>query len=262
MKIETQLAPDYAVLRLVGDFETYAVGVFLAAVRDVREAGHDRLVLNLRRVKFLNSTAIGAILRVRKELAAAGGGIALARTSAFVREVLQKLGLDDVLPMYDDEEGAAEALLASAGTRRVEARPAEEDVALFFRFYSQDRADLLGGKGVGAGEIALLDLEGITFTWDARGQGLDQATAEKLFAPGTELELKFRLPLYARATYYVTRARVASCEVADGCARVRAAFAGLEDEAARAVRQYVADMQLVREEIEQARQEEGGSASA
>jgi len=55
---------------------------------------------------------------------------------------------------------------------------------------------------------------------------------------------------------------VASCEVADGGARVRAAFAGLEDEAARAVRQYVADMQLVREEIEQARQEEGGSASA
>jgi len=89
MNIDIQHADQYAVLRLSGDFESYAVGDFLAAVAEAREKDVSLVVLNLRKVKFINSTAIGAVLRARKELKAAGGGLAAARSSAFVREVFE-----------------------------------------------------------------------------------------------------------------------------------------------------------------------------
>ncbi len=254
MKIETQLASGYALLRLAGDFETYAVGEFLAAIQAARDSGRTRVVLNLRRVKFINSTGIGAVLRARKELKSVGGGLALARSSGFVRQVFGKLGLDSVLPQYEEEEDAAEALLATE-TREVvgPVDPGEEDPALFFRFYDQVRADLLGKKGVGAGEISLLDPKGITFTWNGRRREVGEAAMSKLFAPDTEIEIKFRLPLYKKGAYFVSTARVETSEVKDGVARVQAGFVKLDDEAAKAVRQYVADISLVRDELEQAR---------
>ncbi|HEX9793791.1 MAG TPA: STAS domain-containing protein [Planctomycetota bacterium] len=252
MKLETHLADDHAVLRLVGDFETYAVRDFLDGVQSVRDQGHSLLVLNMRRVKFVNSTAIGAILRARKELSAAGGGVALARSSAFVRDVFSKLGLDPVLPQFEEEDEAAAALLEDAGKRQVAATPGGDEAALFFRFYAQEKADLLGGTGVGAGEISLLDLDGITFAWESRKSRLSEADLKKLFSNGAEVEVKFRLPLYSKATYYVSRARVESLNVVGKGVRVRAIFTGLDDDAAQAVRQYVADMKLVRDELEQA----------
>lgn len=252
MQIETHLAARYAVLRLAGDFETYAVADFLGAVQAARDSGRSLLVLNMRRVKFINSTAIGAILRARRELRAAGGGLALARASGYVRDVFAKLGLDPVLPHFSEEEDAAAALMEER-ERHMAAVPGEEDAALFFRFYDQERANLLGGRGVGAAEISLLDLEGITFTWDPRGRA--EEDVRRLFAAGTEMEMKFRLPLYTKSTYYTTQGRVASLTVVGGKARARALFSALADDAARAVRQYVADMALVRAEVEQARQE-------
>ncbi len=252
MNIDLQLAGRYAVLRLSGDFETYAVGDFLAAVEQVREQDISLLVLNLRKVKFMNSTAIGAVLRARKELKAAGGGLAAARSSAFVREVFEKLGLDQVVRFHEDEEEAIEALLELVPTEQTEAVPAEGDAALLFRFYAQDQADLFGRRGVGAAEINQIEVEGLSFLWDGSKREADAEWTDRLFAAGTELELKFRLPLYSRSTYYVTDAKVLSAEFDQGMVKVRAGFAGLDDEAARAVRQYVADMAVVRDEVEQA----------
>lgn len=252
MNIDLQLAGRYAVLRLTGDFETYAVGDFLAAVQRVREQDVSLAVLNLRKVKFINSTAIGAVLRARKELKAAGGGLAIARSSAFVREVFAKLGLDQVVPFFDDEEDAIEHLLDLAPVR-LDAVEAEEDAALLFRFYGQEQADLLGRRGVGAAEILVLELEGLVFRWTGAGRPLDAARDGRLFAPGTEMEVKFRLPLFSRSTYYVTDATVVSAEPGTVDIKVRVRFAGLDDEATRAVRQHVADLALVRDEVDQAR---------
>lgn len=255
MKIETHIEPRYAAIRLAGDFETYAISEFLEAVEAARNAGRIYVVLNMRRVKFINSTAIGAILRARKELKASGGGLALAPTSGFVRDVFEKLGLDSVIPNYEDEKQAAIQLRMSGSEKSMEAEPGDEDAALFFRFYEQEKADKLGGRGVGAGEIATLDTSGITFSWDGRGNRFSDAELSDLLQSGTEIEVKFRLPLYSKSTYYQSPAEVAELDVEDGAARVRARFTGLDDEAAKAVRQYVADMTLVKEEIEQAKNE-------
>ncbi len=255
MNIDLQMAGRYAVLRLSGDFETYAVGDFLAAVEQVREQDVNLLVLNLRKVKFMNSTAIGAVLRARKELKGAGGGLAAARSSAFVREVFEKLGLDGVVPFFDEEEDAAEALLALVPEEQTEAVPAEGDAALLFRFYAQQQADLFGRRGVGAAEITAIEVEGLSFQWDGSRRGTTVEETASLFAPGSELELKFRLPLYSRSTYYVADAAVVEASFEDGRVEVRTRFTGEEGEAARAVRQYVADMALVREELSQARKQ-------
>ncbi len=253
MNIDIQHADQYAVLRLSGDFESYAVGDFLAAVAEAREKDVSLVVLNLRKVKFINSTAIGAVLRARKELKAAGGGLAAARSSAFVREVFEKLGLESVVPFHEHEEDAIEALLELVPAEQAEAVEAEGEAALLFRFYGQEQADLLGRRGVGAGEISVIEVEGLSFRWDRGGRALDAAEAGKLFQAGSELELKFRLPLYSRSTYYVTDATILGAEADGDSFKVRVQFAGLDDDAARAVRQYVADMALVREEVDQAR---------
>ena len=255
MNIEISVSSRYAVLRLSGDFETYAIGDFLEAVREAREDGRNILVLNMRKVKFLNSTAIGAILRARKECKAAGGGLAIARPSAFVRETFDKLGLATIVPQFEEEEAAAEALRTEALQVR-ESVEAEEDSALFFRFYEQAKADVLGSPGrrrrrdrpAGPG-WAHLRLVGPSPRAHPRtaGRVVQSRHRDRGQVPAAALQPLHLLPEPGEGHLPGDRGRRR-----EGPCRVHRTG---RRSGPQAVRQYVADMALVRDEIETAQRD-------
>ncbi len=68
--------------------------------------GADHVVLDLSRVTFMDSSAIGAIVAVHKELAARGGGVRLVNPQPPVQRILHITGLDCTLGGYDTLDAA------------------------------------------------------------------------------------------------------------------------------------------------------------
>ncbi|MEO0652800.1 MAG: STAS domain-containing protein [Planctomycetota bacterium] len=93
MHIQAEPRESYTVLHLRGEFDTYYCPMLMQEVDSLVSAGSQRVVLNMRLVRFINSTALGAIFMDSKSLKAADGDLASSRTSPFVRDILEKVGL-------------------------------------------------------------------------------------------------------------------------------------------------------------------------
>ena len=68
MKSTVETLDGFVVLRLRGEFDTISSPSFLGEIDRLLSDGVTRIALNLRLVKFINSTAMGAIIRAAQAL--------------------------------------------------------------------------------------------------------------------------------------------------------------------------------------------------
>lgn len=273
MHIDVEHGDHHAVLHLRGEFDTYYCRALQEEIDELAGSGVVRLVLNLRLVKFINSTALGAIIKASKMLAAKDGKLVLSRPSPFCREIIEKVGLDRVVPIYDTDESAAAAL------RDGSAKPAakvsgEEDLdessVLFSltdakrieHFLSQSsrqgskfvnplHGHSFGSNWSGVGRMSALDENGLRFTWSGGKTGLDSFAMGQLLAIGTELKVKFRLKLF-QPGWCEALAVVSEIEERSDGVKVAAAFEKIDDKTLAAVRQYAADLKFLKDELRKA----------
>ena len=99
MKIRKTVHDSHANLVLQGDFETDDASALLQAIEGLREEGVNRIAVSLRMVKYINSTALGSLVRARELMRLEGGDIVIVKPSAMTREIISKMGLDAVIPM-------------------------------------------------------------------------------------------------------------------------------------------------------------------
>lgn len=111
MKVQKEKqASGAVVLTLKGEFDTAVVPAFNEIIDGLLAAGDSRVVLNMLRVKFLNSTAIGSLIRAHKACGAAGGSLAVSQPSEAVREPIELIKLDAILSIHDGDNEALEAV--------------------------------------------------------------------------------------------------------------------------------------------------------
>jgi anti-anti-sigma factor len=84
-----------------------AIGDALLAL--VEDPANRRMILNLSRVEFLFSTALGKIVALEKKLQAQRGTLRLCELRPIVRESLENAGLTVILRVFDTEEQALAA---------------------------------------------------------------------------------------------------------------------------------------------------------
>ena len=106
MKLEKHRYEDVIILKFTGEFDTFNLPAFSERIDRMIASGDNQFVLDLRLLKFINSAALGYLIKTRKALTEADGGMVLARPSKFVKKTLTTLGLDDVFQMFDSVEGA------------------------------------------------------------------------------------------------------------------------------------------------------------
>ena len=97
MHISVEPKDDHAFLHMRGEFDTYYVPEMQREIDALIKTGIVRVALNLRFVKFINSTALGAMIKASKLLAGKGGRLVVARPSPFCRDIFGKVGLDRVI---------------------------------------------------------------------------------------------------------------------------------------------------------------------
>jgi anti-anti-sigma factor len=274
MHINVEHREDYAVLHLRGEFDTYYCRHLQEEIDALIEAGTVNAILNLRLVKFINSTALGAIIKASKSLGAHGGKLALSRPSAFCRDIIEKVGLDRVVPIYDNDEAAAREILSGQASPKGKHAgggiPDEDESSVLFTPIDATRIEHFltetkrfkqvvnpthghdfGKNWRGVGRMASLDEHGLRFTWGGGDTGLDVFAMGQLLSIGTVLKVKFRMPMF-KPGYCEAEATVGEVEERDEAVKIGAAFSKIDDKTLDAVRQYAKDLEYLKDELKKA----------
>jgi anti-anti-sigma factor len=82
---------DGVVLHLAGELDLYNAGDVAAALDEVAGEGHQRVVVDLAAVEFVDSTALGALVEARKQIG--GETLVLAAPRPDVSRALEISGL-------------------------------------------------------------------------------------------------------------------------------------------------------------------------
>ncbi|MEO0650862.1 MAG: STAS domain-containing protein, partial [Planctomycetota bacterium] len=250
-------------------FDTYYCPMLMQEVDSLVSAGSQRVVLNMRLVRFINSTALGAIIKASKTLKAADGDLAISRPSPFVRDILEKVGLNKVVPVFDSDEAAGASIAPDQGEAAVDddaALDLDDGGSIIFTLLDAERLQHFvsqAGKAVknpvhghdfgsnwrGIGRMSAVDSETLSFTWGGGSTGLTPFEMGQLLALGTELNVKFRLPLLKKG-HVEAGVVVTEIEERPEGVKVAAEFAKqVDDETLQAIRQYASDIAYLKKEL-------------
>ena len=116
MRLEHERAGRTLIVRVSGSLDVHTADAFREQV-DAWFLASDatRLVLNLSRVEFLDSTGLGAVLGRARRAWAAGRELALVPPSGVARSVLDALALARTLPLFRSERLAVGEEAAADG---------------------------------------------------------------------------------------------------------------------------------------------------
>lgn len=253
MKIDKSLHDDYAVLTLKGEFDTFYCPALMQEVETLVERGVNHLVLDLRLVKFINSTALGAIIKAHKRCRADGGDLVIAQPSPFVREVIRKVGIDKLIAMHDTEQDAVKAIIKHLNQQELAGDAPVDAEKVMITFPDETRKKMVGIRDKRPkpllGTMANVDGQRVQFTWSGERSGLTADQARQLFFAGGDVELKFQVKMIKRGFFDVV-ATVDSVEPAgDSGIRISARFQKISEADRDALSQFAADMAFLKNQL-------------
>ncbi len=86
--------------------------------RELVASGHNRAVLNLREVEYIDSTGLGALVMGHTTLRKAGGKLALEHLTGRSIELLVVTKLSTVFDVFDDEQQAVNSFFPDRHIRK------------------------------------------------------------------------------------------------------------------------------------------------
>jgi len=274
MQVGVERGTHATILHLKGEFDSFYCQPLLDKVEEQFDGGTNRVIFNLLRVRFINSTALGTLIKISKACKRRGGNLAISTPSPVCKKVIESLGLNAVLPMFGSDAEAEEFLAGEAPAPAAPSQDlvAEDDSAVLFFPVDEARTNefipekersrplnpvhghAFGSKWRGVGRMSALDANGLRFTWDGGQTGLEPERMKEMLAPGTELKVRFRLPFLQRR-FSDAVVTVNEADAREESIRISTEFTEIEAKTLEAVEQYVTDMAYLRKETRRAKEE-------
>lgn len=98
------------IIELEGEVDVYTAPQLKQQVIGVLESGAKELVVDLTKVDYLDSTALGVLIGGLKRMREVDGNVTLVCPSPRIRRVFEITGLDKIFEIYNTQEDAQEAI--------------------------------------------------------------------------------------------------------------------------------------------------------
>ena len=98
------------VIQLEGEVDVYTAPQLKQQMIGLLETGAKELVVNLTKVEYLDSTALGVLIGGLKRIRELDGNMVLVCPSPRIKRVFEITGLDKIFDIYNSEEEAQEAM--------------------------------------------------------------------------------------------------------------------------------------------------------
>ncbi len=95
---------DVIVITFDGQIDDFPV--LVQTVDNLIADGARHLVIDLHTLPFINSAALGFLIKAQKSMEREGGELALARVQPAIQNILQMTSLDQVFPTFQDIQEA------------------------------------------------------------------------------------------------------------------------------------------------------------
>jgi anti-sigma B factor antagonist len=105
--VESRKAGRWTVVDVEGEVDVFTAPKLRERIIALLDDGSDRLIVNLEKVLFMDSTGLGVLVGALKRVKEKNGELALAGAQGTVLRVLSVTGLNAVFPMHDTVEQAA-----------------------------------------------------------------------------------------------------------------------------------------------------------
>ncbi len=252
MKIDKSAFDDHAVLSLKGEFDTFHCPALQEEVEALVERGICHLILDLRLVKFINSTALGAIIKAHKRCRAEAGELVIAQPSSFVRDVIKKVGIDKLITVCDTEQDAQKAIVKHLNQRELAGNAPVDHEKVMVSFPDETRNKMLGTKRATLlGTMSNVDGGKAQFVWNGSKHGFSTDQAKTLFFKDGEVRLKFQVKMIKRS-FFELAGKVTNVEIADeGGVRVTVQFTSVDPSDRDALSQFAEDMAFLKRQLPQ-----------
>ena len=102
---------DTYVVDLNGEIDVYTSPKVKDAIGDLIDKGHYNLVINLEKVRYIDSTGLGVLIGGLKRVREHGGTVNLVCTNPQIKKMFDITGLVKIFGIYDDEDAAMKALV-------------------------------------------------------------------------------------------------------------------------------------------------------
>ena len=107
IKVETRKSGDWAVVDVEGEVDVFTAPKLREQIIALLTGGSTRIVVNLEKVGFMDSTGLGVLVGGLKRVKEKEGTLALAGAHGTVLRVLNVTGLNSVFPLHDTVDQAA-----------------------------------------------------------------------------------------------------------------------------------------------------------
>ena len=100
---------DSTVIEVSGEIDVYTAPRLREKIIALVDAGHYRLIVDMERVEFLDSTGLGVLVGGLKRVRAHDGGIDLVCTQGRILRIFRITGLSKVFDIYNSVDEAVAA---------------------------------------------------------------------------------------------------------------------------------------------------------
>jgi len=125
---ELDEAPGIHFAELSGAIDASTVHIFQNQLEDARKRGVTKLIMDISKIKYVNSTGLGSLVKYADTFKAASGGVVLLRVPAKVKIVIEMLGLHEFFEMCSSEQEAI-GVFGGAAAAPAEVQPAKPEPA-------------------------------------------------------------------------------------------------------------------------------------
>ncbi|WP_189170650.1 STAS domain-containing protein [Pilimelia anulata] len=109
LALTTRTVGDHTVLEVGGEVDVYTAPRLREELVRLIDSGTRRIVVDLGRVDFLDSTGLGVLVGAMKKLRAADGTFGLVCAKEPLLKIFRITALDQVFPLYDSVDAATSA---------------------------------------------------------------------------------------------------------------------------------------------------------
>ncbi|MBV8369036.1 MAG: STAS domain-containing protein [Candidatus Eremiobacteraeota bacterium] len=101
---------DAYVVDLTGEIDVYTSPKVKDAITELIDQEHYNLVINLEKVRYIDSTGLGVLIGGLKRVREHSGAVNLVCTNPQIKKIFDITGLVKIFGIYDNEEKACENL--------------------------------------------------------------------------------------------------------------------------------------------------------
>lgn len=263
MKLDITEADGVTLVAFDGELDAFNLAATAKEIDALVDGGEARLVFDLKKLSFINSSALGYLIKVRKKAQAAGGDVVLVEPSNFFRKTLVTLGLDKLFSVYESRDDGVRHYTSKLARPGADLGDEIDETLTGANAILFSMIPPLGPKKY-VGRITSLYANGLKFRWEVPGwtkdfrPPLSTANFDKEIHPGRRMRIKFRQPFMVQGHYFEMDASIALVgrDVRDD-GRDEAVFSiryeGARPEDLDLLERFVDDMAELRSEIDQAR---------